>query len=66
MHQTPYKSGARNNEDRRNTTFMIISGRSGEWSLMQVSHVREQLANKAQFLVCPEHKTAASHGDLAK
>eukprot|EP00971_Amphidinium_carterae_P109926 2177718-Amphidinium_carterae.1 len=37
-------------------------GKSGEWSLMQASHVREQLSLGAKFLVCPEHKTAASYG----
>lgn len=46
--------------------FNAFPGRSGEWSMMLRSHVEEQLANNANYLMCNKHKTASTYGALAK
>ncbi len=46
--------------------FNSFAGRSGEWELMQSSHVTEQLDKCSTFLLCPQHKTVATYGSLAK
>ena len=46
--------------------FNSFAGRSGEWELMQSSHVTGQLDKCSTFLLCPQHKTVATYGSLAK
>eukprot|EP00971_Amphidinium_carterae_P057665 1140722-Amphidinium_carterae.1 len=37
-----------------------------EWSLLSKQHVQEQLALGKDFIVCSQHKTSATYGDLRK
>lgn len=43
-----------------------FGGRSNEWEVMPAAHVAEQLAEGIDFLVCPNHKTATTYGELGK
>ena len=43
-----------------------FAGRSGEWQIMLLSHVVDQLGKGIDYLVCPNHKTASTYGELAK
>jgi hypothetical protein len=43
-----------------------FAGRSKEWEVMPAAHVAEQLAECKDFLVCPNHKTASTYGELGK
>jgi hypothetical protein len=46
--------------------YNSFAGRSGEWELMQRSHVKDHLDKHNTFLLCPQHKTVATYGTLAK
>jgi len=43
-----------------------FAGRSGEWHRMTKAHVQEQISQGKSYLICPDHKTAKTYGDLAK
>ena len=55
------------------TTIMIgiiwfngFGGRSKEWQIMMKGDILRQLACHPHFVICPDHKTARTYGDLAK
>lgn len=41
-------------------------GRKKEWELADREHVRSQLSNGYDYLICKEHKTVSTYGRLAK
>jgi len=43
-----------------------FGGRSQEWQVMPLTHVRAQLKKDLDYLVCPNHKTAHVYGELGK
>ena len=46
--------------------FNGFMGRSGEVQRLPLDHVRAQLSEGKEYLICPDHKTAKVYGDLAK
>lgn len=44
-------------------TFM---GRSMEWELLKYVHAKGQVDDKLDYIVCTQHKTSKTYGDLAK
>lgn len=46
--------------------YNSFAGRSGEWEAMKKQHVLDQIAAGKEFLVCDEHKTSETYGELAK
>ena len=46
--------------------FNGFGGRSKEWQLMKKLDLQEQLNSHDNYIICPEHKTATTYGDLAK
>ena len=43
-----------------------FGGRKMEWENALYSHVKTRMDNGNDFIVCSEHKTAKTYGDLAK
>ena len=41
-------------------------GRKMEWEQAERDHIRQQIANGADYIICKEHKTACTYGRLAK
>ena len=46
--------------------FISFTGRCGEWEAMKRGHVQEQFSVGASHVVCDEHKTSDTYGELAK
>lgn len=46
--------------------FDTFPGRKKEWEIMKFDYVMEVLAEMGNCLVCPDHKTAACYGSIAK
>jgi len=43
-----------------------FAGRSKEWRIMQLSHVKKVIASGKTYFTCSQHKTAKTYGDLGK
>lgn len=47
-------------------SFDTFAGRKGEWERAEYHYLCEVLSSDQRFIVCKEHKTAKTYGDLAK
>lgn len=43
-----------------------FAGRKKEWEVLKFQHVVDQLNKNLDYIICSDHKTAATYGDIAK
>lgn len=46
--------------------FDTFCGRKKEWEILEYDYVKTVLDNEGWYLECPDHKTAATYGTIAK